>query len=183
MPRADRKTGLSPGQAAVRQAGLAAPAGNRSRHRVTGADVGAVDDRQLRGWLTVVAGNSRTPSSTPMGSSTAATCRGCPDGAGDGEPPAASALVLGGREDGLPAHHGPRLSARAARGPGDTAAGIAAPLVARRLAQGTGRRAALWFNAFGMTGLVVSLTLGALTGFRLINVTRRGRRSASSRSR
>jgi hypothetical protein len=32
------------------------------------------------------------------------------------------------------------------------------------LAQGGGRRAALWFNAFGMTDLVVSLTLGALTG-------------------
>jgi hypothetical protein len=58
-------------------------------------------------------------------------------------------------------------------GLGDIAAGIAAPLVARRLAQGTGRRAAMWFNVFGMTDVVVSLTLGALTGFRLINVTRR----------
>ncbi len=56
-------------------------------------------------------------------------------------------------------------------GLGDIAAGIAAPLVARRLAQGTGRRAALWFNAFGMTDLVVGLTLGALTGFQLLNVT------------
>ena len=56
-------------------------------------------------------------------------------------------------------------------GLGDIAAGIAAPLVARRLAQGTGRRAALWFNAFGMTDLVVALTLGALTGFGLLNVT------------
>ena len=76
----------------------------------------------------------------------------------------------------------PRCS-RCPRAPGDIAAGIAAPLVARRLTQGGGRRAALWFNAFGMTDLVVSLTLGALTRSQLINVTRRGRRSASSRSR
>ena len=56
-------------------------------------------------------------------------------------------------------------------GLGDIAAGIAAPLVAYRLARGTGRRAALWHNVFGMTDLVVALTLGALTGFQLIHVT------------
>jgi len=56
-------------------------------------------------------------------------------------------------------------------GLGDIAAGIAAPLVASRLARGTGRRGALWFNAFGLTDLVVALTLGALTGFQLLNVT------------
>ncbi|HET9975199.1 MAG TPA: hypothetical protein VFQ68_43695, partial [Streptosporangiaceae bacterium] len=56
-------------------------------------------------------------------------------------------------------------------GLGDIAAGIAAPLVARRLTQGTGRGATLWFNAFGITDLVVALTLGALTGFGLVNVT------------
>ena len=66
--------------------------------------------------------------------------------------------------------HLPALFALPA-GLGDVAAGIAAPLVARRLAQGTGRRAALWFNAFGMTDLVVALTLGALTGFQLLNVS------------
>ena len=66
--------------------------------------------------------------------------------------------------------HLPALFALPA-GLGDIAAGIAAPLVAHRLAQGTGRRAALWFNAFGMTDLVVALTLGALTGFQLLNVT------------
>ena len=66
--------------------------------------------------------------------------------------------------------HLPALFALPA-GLGDIAAGIAAPLVARRLAQGTGRRAALWFNAFGMTDLVVAMTLGALTGFQLLNVT------------
>ena len=49
MPRSDRRTDVSPGPAAVRPPGLAAPAGNRSRHRVTGADAGAVADRQLRG--------------------------------------------------------------------------------------------------------------------------------------
>ena len=66
--------------------------------------------------------------------------------------------------------HLPALFALPA-GVGDIAAGIAAPLVMRRLAQGTGRRAALWFNAFGMTDLVVALILGAFTGFQLLNVT------------
>ena len=61
--------------------------------------------------------------------------------------------------------HLPALFALPA-GLGDIAAGIAAPLVAYRLARGTGRRAARWHNAFGMTDLVVALTLGALTGFR-----------------
>ncbi len=66
--------------------------------------------------------------------------------------------------------HLPALFALPA-GLGDIAAGIAAPMVAVRLAQGTGRRAALWFNAFGLTDLTVALTLGALTGFQLLNVT------------
>jgi hypothetical protein len=66
--------------------------------------------------------------------------------------------------------HLPALFALPA-GLGDMAIGIAAPLVALRLARGTGRRAALWFNALGMTDLVVALTLGALTGFQLLNVT------------
>jgi hypothetical protein len=66
--------------------------------------------------------------------------------------------------------HLPALFALPA-GLGDIAAGIAAPLVAFRLARGTGRRAGLWFNAFGMTDLVVALTLGALTAYQLINVT------------
>ena len=66
--------------------------------------------------------------------------------------------------------HLPALFALPA-GLGDIAAGIAAPLVASRLALGGGRRAALWHNAFGMTDLVVALTLGTLTGFQLVNVT------------
>ena len=69
--------------------------------------------------------------------------------------------------------HLPALFALPA-GLGDIAAGIAAPLVALRLAHGTGRRAALWFNAFGMTDLINALTLGALTGYALINVTPSG---------
>src|SRR5580692_4546793 len=69
--------------------------------------------------------------------------------------------------------HLPALFALPA-GLGDITAGIAAPLVARRLAQGRGRRGALWFNAFGMTDLVVALTLGTLTGFQLLNVTPSG---------
>ena len=66
--------------------------------------------------------------------------------------------------------HLPALFALPA-GLGDIAAGIAAPLVVRRFAQGAGRRAVLWFNALGMTDLVVALTLGALTGFQLLDVT------------
>jgi hypothetical protein len=65
--------------------------------------------------------------------------------------------------------HLPALLALPA-GVGDITTAIAAPLVARRLARGTGRRAALWFNAFGMTDLVVALILGALTGFGLLNI-------------
>jgi hypothetical protein len=66
--------------------------------------------------------------------------------------------------------HLPALFALPA-GLGDIAAGIAAALVARRLSQGSGRRGALWFNAYGMTDLIVALTLGALTGFGMLNVT------------
>jgi len=66
--------------------------------------------------------------------------------------------------------HLPALFALPA-GLGDITAGIVAPLVARGLAHGGGRRAALWFNAFGLTDLVVAMTLGALTGFQLVNVT------------
>ena len=66
--------------------------------------------------------------------------------------------------------HLPALFALPA-GLGDIAAGIAAPLVARKLARGTGRRAAVWFNAFGLTDLTVAMTLGALTGYQLLNVT------------
>jgi hypothetical protein len=69
--------------------------------------------------------------------------------------------------------HLPALFALPA-GLGDIAAGIAAPLVALSLARGTGRRTALWFNAFGMTDLISALTLGALTGFALVNVTPSG---------
>jgi hypothetical protein len=69
--------------------------------------------------------------------------------------------------------HLPALFALPA-GLGDITAGIAAPFVARSLAQGGSRRAALWFNAFGMTDLVVALTLGALTGFQVLNVTPSG---------
>ena len=65
--------------------------------------------------------------------------------------------------------HLPALFALPA-GLGDIAAGIAAPLVMRGLARGAGRRAAMWFNAFGMTDLTVALILGALTGFRLLNI-------------
>jgi hypothetical protein len=69
--------------------------------------------------------------------------------------------------------HLPALFALPA-GLGDIATGIAAPLVALRLARGTSRRAALWLNAFGMTDLVVALTLGAVTAYQLIHGTPSG---------
>jgi hypothetical protein len=56
-------------------------------------------------------------------------------------------------------------------GLGDVATGVAAPLVARKVGHGAGRRAGLWFNAFGFTDLVNALTLGALTGFQLVHLT------------
>jgi hypothetical protein len=59
-------------------------------------------------------------------------------------------------------------------GLGDLATGLAAALVARRLARGTGRRAAWWFNAFGLTDLITALTLGALTVYQLLHVTPSG---------
>jgi hypothetical protein len=69
--------------------------------------------------------------------------------------------------------HLPALFALPA-GLGDIATGIAAPLVARKLARGTGRRAARWLNVFGLTDLIVAMTLGALVGFQLVNVTPSG---------
>jgi len=56
-------------------------------------------------------------------------------------------------------------------GLGDIGAGIAAPLVARKLARGTGRRAAFWYNVYGLTDLTVGITLGALISYRLLSVT------------
>jgi hypothetical protein len=50
----------------------------------------------------------------------------------------------------------------------------AALLVARGLARGAGDRAAVWFNAFGMTDLVLALALGAVTAYELIHVTPSG---------
>ena len=69
--------------------------------------------------------------------------------------------------------HLPALFALPA-GIGDIVAGLAAPLAARRLGQGGGRRAGLWFNAFGLTDLIVALTLGAVTAYQLIHVTPTG---------
>jgi hypothetical protein len=60
--------------------------------------------------------------------------------------------------------HLPALFALPA-GLGDITTGLAAPMVARRLARGTGRRAAVWLTAFGLTDMVLALILGALTAF------------------
>jgi hypothetical protein len=66
--------------------------------------------------------------------------------------------------------HLPALFALPA-GLGDIATGLAAVPIARRLAQGTGGRAARWLNVFGLTDLVVALTLGALTAYQLVSVS------------
>jgi hypothetical protein len=47
-------------------------------------------------------------------------------------------------------------------GLGDTATGVAALFVARRLVRGKGRRAAIWFNAFGLADLVVAVIVATL---------------------
>jgi len=69
--------------------------------------------------------------------------------------------------------HLPALFALPA-GLGDITTGLMAPLVAHRLDRGTGRRAAVWFTAFGLTDLVVALILGAVTAFGLLNITPSG---------
>ena len=69
--------------------------------------------------------------------------------------------------------HLPALFALPA-GLGDIATAVAAPFIARRLARATGRRAALWFNAFGIADLVVALTLGGLILFQVLKLTPSG---------
>jgi hypothetical protein len=66
--------------------------------------------------------------------------------------------------------HLPALFALPA-GIGDIATAFAAPLAGRKIAQGTGRRAGLWFNVFGLTDMVTALTLGGLTAFGLLHIT------------
>lgn len=56
-------------------------------------------------------------------------------------------------------------------GLGDLTTGLTAPLVARRIAQGRGRRSLRWLNLFGLSDLVVALSLGAAVGFQLISTT------------
>jgi hypothetical protein len=54
---------------------------------------------------------------------------------------------------------------------GDRRARLVRHAVARRLSQGTGRRAAVWFNVYGIADLAVAMTLGALIGSGLLHVT------------
>jgi hypothetical protein len=54
---------------------------------------------------------------------------------------------------------------------GDIVVASQAPLVARRLARGTGHRGAIWFAVFGLVDLVVSVALGAVTGYNIVHVT------------
>jgi hypothetical protein len=53
---------------------------------------------------------------------------------------------------------------------GDIAVGVATPWITRKLTDGSGTRAAVWFNLFGMADLTSALALGALTGFRIVSV-------------
>ena len=84
------------------------------------------------------------------------------------------ALYGGAERAGLGRRRAGLLAGAAAAVPaglGDIAAGIAAPLVALRLYRGTGRRAGLWFNAYGLTDLTMATALGALIGYGLLHVT------------
>ncbi|MDQ4503056.1 hypothetical protein [Sinomonas sp. ASV322] len=56
-------------------------------------------------------------------------------------------------------------------GLGDIAVGVAAPFIAARVAKGQSYRGAMWLEALGILDLVVALTLGALTGFQVVDVT------------
>jgi hypothetical protein len=59
-------------------------------------------------------------------------------------------------------------------GLGDITTGLLAPVAASRLARGTGHRGALWFNAWGLTDLVVAQVLGAAVLFGLISTKSSG---------
>ncbi len=67
--------------------------------------------------------------------------------------------------------------------PGDIAGRYRCAADRTQARAGTGRHTALRFTAFGLTDLVVSLTLGALSGFALINVTPSGAPISGPRSR
>jgi len=56
-------------------------------------------------------------------------------------------------------------------GLGDITTGIVATVLLLRPGHGPSRRSARWLNAFGLTDLVVALTLGALTAYQLVHVT------------
>jgi hypothetical protein len=56
-------------------------------------------------------------------------------------------------------------------GLGDLAIGLATPWITRKLTDGSGARAAVWFNLFGMADLISALVLGGLTGFRIVSVS------------
>jgi hypothetical protein len=95
------------------------------------------------------------------------------DGSGHGQPTGAAARLPGDRGV-LPALPGPRPPARAVRPagrPGRHRCGYRRAAGALRLAQGTGRRAGLWFNVYGLADLAAGITVGALTGYGLLHVT------------
>jgi hypothetical protein len=56
-------------------------------------------------------------------------------------------------------------------GLGDIAIGLATPRITRKLDDGSGDRAAVWFNVFGMADLINALVLGGLTAFRIVSVS------------
>jgi hypothetical protein len=56
-------------------------------------------------------------------------------------------------------------------GLGDITVGLATPWITRKLSEGSGGRAAVWFNLFGMADLINALVLGGLTGFGIVSVS------------
>lgn len=56
-------------------------------------------------------------------------------------------------------------------GLGDIAVGLTEPVVAQRINAGHGRRAATWFNIFGIVDLVTAMILGGLTAYRIVHVS------------
>jgi hypothetical protein len=56
-------------------------------------------------------------------------------------------------------------------GAGDIAVSLATPWITRKLTDGSGTRAALWFNLFGIVDLIDALVLGGLTAFQVVAVS------------
>jgi hypothetical protein len=56
-------------------------------------------------------------------------------------------------------------------GVGDIAIGLATPWITRKLSDGSGTRAAVWFNLFGIADMIDALVLGGLTAYKVVAVS------------